>query len=79
MVPASFPLPLSLGLAFPFPLPEMTGDPLPSKVGLPLPDTDHELSSQRLILMSLTNGTVEETTTCVDSLLDRGGHDTDGG
>ena len=41
MVPASLPLPLSLGLAFPFPLPEMTGDPLPSKVGLPLPDTDH--------------------------------------
>jgi hypothetical protein len=29
--------------------------------------------------MSLTNGTVEDTATCVRSLLDGGGHDPDGG
>jgi len=57
----------------------MTGDPLPSKVGLPLPDTDGKRPAHKLILMGLTNGTVEDTTTCVGSLLDRSGHDTDSG
>jgi hypothetical protein len=57
----------------------MTGDPLPSKVGLPLPDTYDERRSFNLKLMSLTDSTVEDTTACVGSLLDRGGHDTDGG
>jgi hypothetical protein len=29
--------------------------------------------------LSLTDGTVEDTATCVGSLLNRGGHDADGG
>jgi hypothetical protein len=57
----------------------MTGDPLPSKVGFPLPDTDHELLYRELIVMSFTDSTVEDTATCVGSLLDRGGHYADGG